>query len=724
MINNLKLLKNEMKIILKFKILWAAILVTGIFMAVGINSINLSNEMSLHDIHMTSLTCALGSAKYGALSGALAFSIVTILLLSRDSRKRIQHIIYSSINEEKLLIIRMISLIFYGMFAIILGIIFTVLFQTNVYKVPVHIGDYIYCCGTIVFPAVIFSVFISTGIYLISESIDISILSMIILFFISFLSPNYLFNWAQTGVTVFSDFAGIRPVSKLILYNRILWFAISFSVLFIGFLFRRRFEAGIFRSFAFNGKNKILVLISIVSFSLCSFIYIKEPYTMNYYPITENFNINNNLILKKVNPKVTFYTDKESLDAEVLYEFENQDSNSVQFEINEGLNIKEISVNDEKCTYKRTGQQNIIEIKIPEAKNVKIKICYEGIIKYYKGGAVAGYICKDSIYLLEQSNWIFRPLTDYYKTIDIEGYYSAPADLCVITPGKNTNIEDKDGNKIWNFQFESKDMSIGAFAAKYKESKFNVKGTEIEFYYSPNHEDYIKNDGIDNGKNIEDYLKNMFEYYSDNIGDYYSKEYPLKIVEASIYKTGGHSSGNVITFSEYMVNRQLKNGPMDADILIHDLSIIAHEMSHQWWGTGVNVEADGIFSDEGFAEYFSYKCVQSKFKNSPYENFVETDCVASWQQQADNLSKSYYLKSEENLEKLNKSYKEQFELERIKKQRYGIMPLQLKKIEELQGEETFLNNLSHIYKNNISNDLTYEEFLKEIGISKEEFSYD
>lgn len=724
MINNFKLIKNEVKILLKFKILWAAILVTGIFMAVGINSINLSNEMSLHNIKMTSLTCALGSAKYGALSGVLVFSLVTILLLSRDNRKRTESIIYSSINEEKLLIIRMISVILYGVSAIILGLIITVLIQVIVYNVPVQIEQYIYCYGTITFPAVLFSIFISIGIYLISESIDISILFMIIMFFVSFLSANYLLNWAQTGVIVFSDFAGIRPVSKLILYNRILWFVISLSVLFVGFLFRRRYEFGILRSFSFNGKNKLLVLISIISFVVCGFIYIKEPYTMNYYPSTEKLNINNSLILKKVSPKVTFYTDKESLNAEVLYEFENKDSDFVQFEINEGLNVKEISINDKTCTYEKNRQQNIIKIKVPKTKNVKVKISYEGKIKYYKGGSVAGYICKDSIYLLEQSNWIFRPLTEYNKNIDIDGFYSAPADLCVITPGKNTKIEDKDGYKIWNFKLKSKDMSIGAFAAKYKKSKFNVKGTEIELYYSPNHENYIKNDSLGNGKNIEDYIKNMFEYYSANIGDYYSKEYPLKIVETSIYKTGGHSSENVITFSEYMVNRQLKNTPMDAYTLIHDLSVIAHEMSHQWWGTGVNVAADGSFSSEGFAEYFSYKYIKNEFKNSPFENFAESEGLDLWQQQADNLRKSYYLKSAENLEKLNKDYKKQFEIESIKMQRYGLMPLKLMNIEELQGEETFLNNLSNVYKNNRSKDLTYEGFLKEMKISKEEFSYD
>ena len=87
MINNFKLLKNEIKTLSKLKMIWVVILITSIFMIVGIDSINLSNEMSLHGIQMTSLTCALGSAKYGALCGVLAFSMVTILLLSRDDRK-------------------------------------------------------------------------------------------------------------------------------------------------------------------------------------------------------------------------------------------------------------------------------------------------------------------------------------------------------------------------------------------------------------------------------------------------------------------------------------------------------------------------------------------------------------------------------------------------------------------------------------------------------------
>ena len=722
MINDFNLLKNEIKALSKFKILWVAILVTDIFMIVGIDSINLSNDMILHDIKMTSLTCALGSSKYGALSGILAFSTFTILVLSRDNRKRVNSIIYSSINEQRLLLLRLFSIIFYGVLTLILGIIFTMIFAVIMYNVPIQFFDYLYCYAVISFPALLFSVFISVGLYLISESIDISILFMIVLFFISFLSPNYLLNWAQTGVTVFSDFAGLRPVSKLILYNRLFWFIISISVLLIGLLFRRTNECGILKSFIYNAKNKVLLILVVLSVITSTFIYINEPYSMNFNPNAVIETINTNVTLKKVSPKVTFYTDKETLDADVSYEFENNSSTSIVFAINEGLKIKNISVNDELCTYEKIRQTNTIQISIPKTKDVKVNISYEGSIKYYKGGAIAGYICKDSIYLLEVSNWIFRPLTANEKTIDIEGYYSAPANLSVVTPGKTTEVKSESGNKIWNFQFKSKDINLGAFAAEYKESQFNINGTEIEFYYSPKHEEYINNDYLGNGMNIENYIKNMFVYYSDSIGKYYSKEYPLKIVESSIYKPGGHSSGNVITFAEYMVNRDMSSD-LDSYILVHDLDIIAHEMSHQWWGTGVSLTTNGSFSDEGLAEYSSYKYIQKEFGNSLYTQLVDLK-VQDWQQSVISLSKSYYSQSTKNLEKLNKNYREDFELQNLKMQRYDMMPLQLKKTEEIQGSEMFSKNLSKVYKNNILKDLSYEEFLNEMGISKEAFSYD
>ena len=58
----------------------------------------------------------------------------------------------------------------------------------------------------------------------------------------------------------------------------------------------------------------------------------------------------------------------------------------------------------------------------------------------------------------------------------------------------------------------------------------------------------------------------------------------------------------------------MKSNDYTANILLHDLDIIAHEMAHQWWGTGVSLTTDGSFSDEGLAEYSSYKYIQNEFE--------------------------------------------------------------------------------------------------------------
>ena len=159
------------------------------------------------------------------------------------------------------------------------------------------------------------------------------------------------------------------------------------------------------------------------------------------------------------------------------------------------------------------------------------------------GRGMPGYISKESIYLLEASNWIFRPLVAEGDMIDISGYYIAPDYLTMVVPGRLVDVETIDENKKWIFEYSSHTADIGAFASKYEKAQIEVDNVAVEFYYTSRHEEYVDN------MKIVDHIKSMMEYYTQNIGEYYSKDYPLKIVEVSIYKRGGHSSENVITLS-------------------------------------------------------------------------------------------------------------------------------------------------------------------------------
>lgn len=177
-----------------------------------------------------------------------------------------------------------------------------------------------------------------------------------------------------------------------------------------------------------------------------------------------------------------------------IYRLRNNGSNTVKFNINEGLKINSLKVNGEETSYKKV--KNIIEILIPKVEKLDIEFSYRGEIKCDKNGVgrgMPGYISKDSIYLLEVSNWIFRPLVVKGDIIDISGYYMAPSYLTMVVPGKLVDVREIDGNRKWIFEYTSHTADIGAFAAKYKKTQIDASNMSVEFYYTPKHEEYVDN---------------------------------------------------------------------------------------------------------------------------------------------------------------------------------------------------------------------------------------
>lgn len=721
----MSLLKNEIKFMFKSKIIIFLIMASCIIMTIGINSINMSNDFDLFYIRESSSTISFGSAKFGASICSLLFGLFTVLTLDKDMRKRSKGIIESNINYYNLMMIRILAIVFYEIVAILIGMIVVIAIQKSLYTIPINISYYLFNYWIVLFPSLLFSTLIVSGLYLLTNSLDISFITLGVIFIKSLTSHNYLLTWVQTNIDIVSDFVGFEPIGHTIIYNRILWIFICISIFCLGLLFKRRYGFNLRNSFLTNVKSKVLVLLVIAAILGSGFIYIKEPYTMELMRNSETI-IDEKVYLNGLNPKIIFNNEKREMSGEVSYSFINKGSNLIKFNINEGLKIDFIKVNEEGVKYKRTKDESTIEVPIPNIEKVEITISYGGKIKSDKNGVgrgMPGYISKNSIYLLENSNWIFRPLVKEGDYINISGYYSAPDYLTMVTPGKLIDVETKGGTRKWMFEYESHTADIGAFGGKYKKSEFTFQNMTVEFYYSPKHEEYVES------MKIEEHIKNIMKYYTENIGEYYSETYPLKIAEVALYKRGGHSSENVITISENMLNRDKDmysliddNGkiePMDismkTDIFVKDISLIAHEMAHQWWGTGVNVVESSPWSSEGLAQYFSYKYIQNEFGD-----MVSNMELSRWENRVRELKNYYYINNSEMLDKVNEKYRKSLEMEKIQSELYYLMPIKLLKGEEILGEKGFLNELEKVYKKYLSKDLTYEAFLREMNLSKED----
>lgn len=715
------LLRNELKLQLKSKTTLLVMLVAWLVMGIGINSLNFSNDFSLYYINKSSSTIAFASAKFAASICALLFGLYTALALDKDKRSRSKAIIASNQSYYHLFILRMGAIIIIELMVTLGGMVLVMGMQQLIYGIPIQVPHYLFNYFVVFFPTLLFSTLIIGGLYLLTDSLDISLITLGVISVQSLLSSNYLLTWVQTNLEILSDFAGIQPVGKTILYNRLLWCLISIAIFCLGSLFKRAYGFNWWHSLLINTRSKGLVLILLLALLGSGFTYLREPYTMELArdlgPIEER------VALIGLRPQVIFNSEKGTMWAEVAYEFENRGADRIKFSTNGGLNIDGIKVNGQGVPYQRDWEKNLVEVPIPNGKEIEVVITYGGTIKTHKNGVgrgMPGYISKDSIYLLENVNWILRPWVKKGDSIGITGSYTAPQELTMVVPGVLLNTTTKEGMKTWEFTYESHTADLGAFGGKYQKSEIAFENMKVEFYYAPHHKDYIQR------MEMEAHIQEIMKYYTEQIGPYYSEIYPLKIAEVALYKRGGHSSENVITISENMLNRDgqmaemmdpgsVDFSPMRMDVFMNDISTIAHEMAHQWWGTGVNVVEESPWSSEGLAQYCAYKYIQSSFGEMESSLFL-----SRWHSRVSELRNYYYLNHSEMLDKVKESYGAALAAEKLQAELYYLMPMKLIQGEATMGESEFLERLRDVYQNHLLKDLTYEAFLNEMKLSEED----
>lgn len=687
-----RLIGNEIKLLRRSKLAWVFMMLTIGISLFGIEAINNSNELSLHGIAKTSYTMAYGITEYGALAGAALFGILTIITISKDKQKGSQILLSVNSNYQHIILARTLAVTLFAIFTVIVSAILEGLVQVMVLGIEYNLKIFLFSYGVVMLPALIFAIWISTGLYLITDSMDISILLFAMLLFWGLTSQNYLFKWVKTHAWVYSDFAGIGNLSETMIYNRIFWTFLSVIFIELGMFLRKRSGLNRWESIRKNIKKVYTPIILIVVCLAAGLFYIREPY-VNPKDSVWNIDqpIDNNVSLTHLNSEVILNPKESQIAAKVNYIFKkDKETKYIDFTMNTGLKIDSVRVSERLNDYEIFG--DTLRVMVPEDEDITVEIIYQGGIKLPHAEAIAGYISEESIYLLENSHWIFNPLVSCKEEIQITGMVTAPKDLIVVPVGKVTDVIEENEHKIWHYEAVNTSTDIALFAGPYEIDKIQIGDIEIELYYSKNHKTYIDH------AQILSYIKDIINYYTETLGAYAYKDIPMKIVETSIYKTGGHSTANVVTISEYMFNRELA---IDYSILFHDIEIIAHEIAHQWWGTSVNVREEKPWSSEGLANYMAYKYFEHNEDTSWYAAII----LDSWEREVRKYEKAYYKdeKSNQNLHTLL----------------YYKMPLLLLEMQQEDTEEIFLTKLAEAYKEYKNKSLSYKEFLKAMEDSEQ-----
>ena len=705
--NGLGILSNEFRLLSRSAFARLVVVLTAAFAVLGTRAVEYANDMQFHGMGRTSLTMSLGAAQYGAMAGAALFAMLTLLVLSRDRRQQSRPIIEAAAGHGRVTAARVAALLALGLVTTLVCLVAALVAHHVQTTASCEVLPYLFSLGLILLPAIWFATLLAAALDLVFENLDISFLTFGTMYFFGFTTPNYLLRWVQTSASVYSDFGGIEPVGRLVVYNRLFWLCLVTGAVLVGFWCRRLPGFTLRASLARNSGRGLVPAAAVVAMGLGAWVYAREPYL---FPADSAFQRDlpraQQVWLEKVTCATHLRPEAKTIAVEAHYGFgKNQTPAQVEFITNTGLRIDALKINGTDAAWSYVPQTDRVKVELPAGPRADVEFRYQGRIVYPGPGGFPGYITDRSVYLLENCHWLFEPLTEAHGPIQVSGSVTAPAHLTVVTPGRVESMTQEGQMRTWRFAAACSDLTLGLFAADYVSETFEVGPSTVEFYFSPRHEAYLRAAGV------TDHIRDILQFYQDLLGSGPWKDMPLKIVETSVYKPGGYASLNVVTLAEYLLNRSTVSDPQtDPRFILRDLKILAHELAHQWWGEGVALAESGSWSAEGFAEYLAYKYLAAQYPTTITDNIPR-----GWRGGAAQQRNAWYRRDANALNRMRPALREKLLAGQSKGEAYSVLPLQLLAAEQRIGQETFRLRLAEVFRGHQGATLDRRDFIAAFG---------
>nr|UWI51706.1 M1 family aminopeptidase [Clostridioides difficile] len=743
---SIKFIKDEIKRLFSSKITWTFILVIALIPGLSIlmyempellPKSNLGQDLSL------SIPVLLNPAKLGALIGTVLFSMFTIYEMDSVYRNKTSGIIETIMDAKSLNLARVISILVSAIVSVIISMIicipYSIIKMSEDFSLNIYLINYL----VLMLPAILFGILLSAGFYSITRRIDLSIIMLLILVFLSInMKDNYLIDWVQTKVTIYSSSFGNALQLRALYWNRLLWSFVSISTYLIGVICTRKYEKNIFPSIMFNMKKVSISILTVVLIVSSYSIYAFEPYYDDSPPLKmenvvdkksgsgvvmatkEDEKLNKDIKLTdssldvKINPK------KASLDGKIEYTMENTSGKEqkLNFDLNPGYSVKDIKINGKKAKFdisKKKQPEGRISLDTTKEKNLKIEIEYGGklINNQLLEELLSGDMISEENIKIVGSSIFPEPKIDVMNTMEsmIHGNITLPTGITPVISGISTEklkVDKKNNECTWKFNTQGTRLTI--IAADYVKKDIQAGGIKVQFYYNRKSEEKI------NKMNAEKIIKDSIDFYTKQYGelDRY-KVIPLKLVEGGATSgvvTGGKAYENI----SYMTESIFNPGVFESSIGEggNGAEVLAHEICHQWWGIIVQVDPMvSPWSPEGITNYAT-----NKFMEYEYGKEYSKKTIDNWKKENDKLKRNFYMNNPQYLEKLPENYVFNILSPNSMRLIYNKMPLQLLKAEEILGQDKFETILKSLYDKYKYNILKYDDFLKACNLTGEELN--
>ena len=233
--------------------------------------------------------------------------------------------------------------------------------------------------------------------------------------------------------------------------------------------------------------------------------------------------------------------------------------------------------------FDRNGWDLVVEPGLPAGEFALVfEVAGRPYNRFQRGGFVRTNVCPDHAYVRSQYAWYPRRSDDparYATTL------TARADWRVLSAGVQKDTKHMDGRAVWRFEQEAPIRAIGLVAGDYAV----VEDGSFSAMVAPGHEE--------RGRALLKVASEAFAYYGGLYGAVALPGYTVVEMPAAFGKGSGYGEAGYVLVGA---------GAFDADTPWAG-PLVAHEVSHTWWGHEVGFRH---FASEMFATYATHRYVE------------------------------------------------------------------------------------------------------------------
>jgi len=178
--------------------------------------------------------------------------------------------------------------------------------------------------------------------------------------------------------------------------------------------------------------------------------------------------------------------------------------------------------------------------------------------------------------------------TAFPEQINFEALVGTDMDQVVVAPGALRRTWTEDGRRYFHYVSDAPIQNeYNFFSAKYAVKVAQWEDVAIEIFYPPGR--------TENLERMVRSVKTSLDYFSKQFGRYPFRQF--RFVSYPGYGIGNHAAPINITTEEGFFLLNPKDDPRGFDLVT---AVVAHEVSHQWWGNRLkpaHVEGAGLITE-------------------------------------------------------------------------------------------------------------------------------